>query len=390
MPPRFTDPADEAHAEEQFSVVLNQEDEFLLWPASRPMPALLRPVGKSGSREECLNFINAPAQSPSQGERASTPGPQASMSSARPAAPPFAPPASMSTPPLVSALASAPVVSTFAPDEGSTAAQHPPAPTLQSRVPRRPVSPSPWLQIPKPLADARARLLVIPHAGGHPVAFRTWPTLVPPQLEVLLVHPPGRGSRLRERSLTDPEASLQGLLDAVQPYLDLPLVVMGHSLGARIAFALAHRLRAECLPSPFALIVSGRRGPSVPKREVDMSSLPTHALLAELEHRYGVLDEALRHPELAEMLFPSLRADMHLSESWPQEADVPLQIPLHARGGAADPSVTTADLEAWRGETQGPFTMEMLPGGHFYLLQDPKPFLATVSPVLEQAIRSRP
>lgn len=346
MPPRFTDPEDDVNSDDRFIVVFDQEEAYSLWPASRPLPTLLRPAGKSGSRQECLQFINAPEAEPIPRE------PEATPTSAQ-----------------------------------QTATFTPPYPTPQSRVERRPVPPSPWINIPKPVPDARARLLVVPHAGGHPVAFRAWPTMVPPHLEVLLVHPPGRGSRLRERNLTDPEAMLKGILNAVQPYLDLPLVVMGHSLGARIAFALAHRLCAERLPSPVALIVSGRRGPSVPKREVDMSSMPTQALLTELEHRYGVLDEALRHPELAEMLFPSLRADMHLSECWPSELDKPLNIPLHARGGATDPSVTSADLEAWRQETRGPFTTQMLPGGHFFLLQDPQSFLASIYPVLRQAVK---
>ena len=239
---------------------------------------------------------------------------------------------------------------------------------------------SPWFFVPRPLPNARLRLLMLPHAGGSPPAFRGWDRRVPDGVELWLGHPPGRGARLREPPLARSELLVESLFSALRPHLDRPLVLMGHSFGARFALALAHRLRAHGQP-PRALIVSGRRGPRVPGREPDLHPLPQAAFLRELERRYGVLDEALRHPELADMLFPALQADLRASETWPVEAGPPLQLPLHARGGCDDATVTAADLQAWQGETTGPSSVQLLPGGHFYLLQDPAPFFASLEPV---------
>ena len=38
-------------------VVVNHEDQYSIWPADQDTPAGWREVGKSGSREECLEYI---------------------------------------------------------------------------------------------------------------------------------------------------------------------------------------------------------------------------------------------------------------------------------------------------------------------------------------------
>ena len=244
---------------------------------------------------------------------------------------------------------------------------------------------SPWLFVPRPAASPRARLLIFPHSGGGPPAFRGWEDRLPPEVELVIAHLPGRLSRLREAPVREPERLLAALLTALRPRLDLPLVLLGHSLGARVALALAHRLRRAGLPAPQALIVSGRRGPSLPDPRPPMHGLPQALFLRELERRYGALDEALRHPELAAMMFPALQADLQLSETWPAEVGPPLELPIYARGGDADISVGPEHLQAWRAETTGDFSVRRLAGGHFYLLRDPDPFVASIREVLERA-----
>lgn len=38
-------------------VVVNHEEQYSIWPAHRDLPAGWREVGKSGSEEECLAYI---------------------------------------------------------------------------------------------------------------------------------------------------------------------------------------------------------------------------------------------------------------------------------------------------------------------------------------------
>ena len=41
-----------------FSVVINEEDQYSIWPVERDLPPGWRGAGKTGSREECLAFID--------------------------------------------------------------------------------------------------------------------------------------------------------------------------------------------------------------------------------------------------------------------------------------------------------------------------------------------
>jgi MbtH protein len=41
----------------EYKVVVNHEEQYSIWFASRATPAGWTDAGKSGSKEECLNFI---------------------------------------------------------------------------------------------------------------------------------------------------------------------------------------------------------------------------------------------------------------------------------------------------------------------------------------------
>jgi MbtH protein len=41
----------------RYAVVMNHEEQYSIWPASRVVPAGWRKVGREGSKEECLSYI---------------------------------------------------------------------------------------------------------------------------------------------------------------------------------------------------------------------------------------------------------------------------------------------------------------------------------------------
>ena len=53
-----------------------------------------------------------------------------------------------------------------------------------------------------------------------------------------------------------------------------------------------------------------------------------------------------------------------------------LPCPIHAFGGSDDPLVMESDLSEWRTRTSGEFSVQILPGGHFYLSDGPQLFTA--------------
>lgn len=48
---------DEAKSEKQYKVVINDEEQYSIWPCEKPNPLGWRDVGKSGAKSECLTYI---------------------------------------------------------------------------------------------------------------------------------------------------------------------------------------------------------------------------------------------------------------------------------------------------------------------------------------------
>jgi MbtH protein len=43
----------------QFQIVLNTERQYSIWPVDQPLPDGWEPAGRSGTKAECLAFIDA-------------------------------------------------------------------------------------------------------------------------------------------------------------------------------------------------------------------------------------------------------------------------------------------------------------------------------------------
>ncbi|MBW3570416.1 MAG: putative thioesterase [Gemmatimonadetes bacterium] len=231
-----------------------------------------------------------------------------------------------------------------------------------------------WITRPRPSPRARLRLFCIAHAGGGASAFRGWADALPAEVEVCPVQLPGRENRIMEAPFERVGPLVEALADAVQPFLPLPFALFGHSNGALIGFELARTLRARGRPGPVHLFASGRRAPDLPADRPPTHHLPEPEFLADLRELGGLPPELLAHRELLSLLLPTLRADVAIHETYAFTEQAPLECPITAYGGVADPRVRRAQMEAWERHTAGAFALRMFPGGHFYL-QDDRPLL---------------
>lgn len=224
-----------------------------------------------------------------------------------------------------------------------------------------------WIVRPRPRGHVRLRLFCIAHAGGGASSFRGWGDVLPPDVEVCPVQLPGRENRVMEKPFDRVEPLVEALHAAMQPYMDLPYAIFGHSNGALIGFELARRARAAGTRMPEHLFASGRRAPHLPGRTRDVHALPEPELLEELKALGGIPDEVLAHPELRALIVPLLRADMALTETYDAGDAPPLPVRITGYAGAADPKVPVEDVEAWGRHTTEGFGMRTFPGGHFFV-----------------------
>jgi medium-chain acyl-[acyl-carrier-protein] hydrolase len=225
----------------------------------------------------------------------------------------------------------------------------------------------PWLRRFSPRPEAALRLFCFSYAGGGTAVFRPWADDLPAEIEVCAVQLPARESRFRE----PPIASMQGLVDAlipaIEPELDRPFALFGHSMGSLLAFEVVRALQRRGLRCPTHLLVSGRRAPHLPEPESAIHMLDDDAFVAEIDRRYGGIPaEVLRHRDVLALLLPSLRADMAAIETHCHLPGDRLPCPITAFGGDADPRVPLVQLQAWQDYAAAPIRLRLFAGGHFY------------------------
>lgn len=207
-----------------------------------------------------------------------------------------------------------------------------------------------------------------PYAGGSPAGVRPWLSRLPAGVDLHAVHMPGRGKRLGESPSTEWPAVVDHVVSAIASSLaGTPLVLFGHSLGALLSFEVARRLVADRALQLQHLIVSGQRAPHLPDESPPIHALDDAAFLHAVAALDGTPLEVLQHPQLVELLLPSLRADFVLAETYTYQSGERLACPVTVLGGAADAESAGANLEEWRQHTTGPCATRLFPGGHFFL-----------------------
>lgn len=215
---------------------------------------------------------------------------------------------------------------------------------------------------------ANVQLFCLPYSGASAMVYSRWRRAVPSWLSVLPVELPGRGARLGEPLQTDMAALARQLAAEILSRINGQYALFGHSLGALLAFEIAHALRDAGAPPPLALIASGTAAPT--RREdyergfADPKS--DEELKEQLRDLQGTPPEVLANQELMELTLPILRADFLMCGRYQYRARAPLTCALHVLGGTGD-RASQEQLVAWQREGRGSFILDMLPGGHFFI-----------------------
>jgi len=224
----------------------------------------------------------------------------------------------------------------------------------------------------------RCRLFCFPYAGGGAAAFRQWPDGLPGDIELCIPCLPGRDARVDEPPATVMAPLVEGIAEEIFPLLTLPYALFGHSMGAFVAFDLAHKLSDSGF-APASVFVSAQRGPRLPYPAKPIFSLPDDAFLTAILDRYDSIPEpVLRQPELVSVLLRTLRGDFTLVEDYHYRARRMLSCPVTAFGGREDRQIDREQLAAWSCETSGTFDLHLLPGGHFFLQDSRRPLLGII------------
>ncbi|MGW1282172.1 thioesterase II family protein [Streptomyces sp. NPDC002586] len=228
--------------------------------------------------------------------------------------------------------------------------------------------------------SAAATAVVFPQAGAGCLRLRAAAAALPPGTHLLGVQLPGREDRLE-----DPAAnSLAEVVDRVsgelrEPARLRPLVLLGVSLGALIAYEVARRLESAGTAAR-SLVVAAARSPEYWR--TFPSANPSQAQLTALLH------PSVRESELARYAVVPLRSDLRLMTDY-QVPSTPLtSTSLHSVSGCHDTVVTTEQMARWRERAADYQGHQVIDADHHELM-DPDAVIGMLSDAVSGAVAHR-
>ncbi|GAA2425609.1 alpha/beta fold hydrolase [Streptomyces macrosporus] len=215
--------------------------------------------------------------------------------------------------------------------------------------------------------DGTARLVCFPHAGGGASAFLALSAALPDDIEVHAVQYPGRQDRRSEPCAEAIEDLAAQAATALAGYDDRPLFLLGHSMGALVAFETARLLRGRAAVT--RLFASAARPPAADWAEPDVDALADEQIVGELRRLGGVPEPVLDDPEMIGEVLRQLRADVRALRRYRCGDDAAVAAPLTVLVGTDDPKNSVAQMRDWARHTTGEHVVETLHGGHFALTE---------------------
>lgn len=226
------------------------------------------------------------------------------------------------------------------------------------------------------------RLFAFPYGGAGASCYRTWQSGLPPHIELCPVQYPGREARYNTPSLTRVEDLVRDFLAQDLTLHKGPFAFFGHSLGALVAFETVRELRLRDLPQPLILFTSGYPAPHLDRSRPKVSHLELEPFFTILRREFDVSGDVLEEPQLAELVYPALRADFEAVENYRYTRGEPLDSPILPLGGKQDPEASQDQISAWGQHSVLPLRSRFFSGGHFFLKESKDSVLAVVSAAL--------
>ncbi len=230
---------------------------------------------------------------------------------------------------------------------------------------------SPWIRRYHPAPRATTRLICFPHAGGSASYFHPLSRHFAPDVEVVALQYPGRQDRRHEPCITNMTELADRVTEELLAMDDRPTVYFGHSMGAVLAFETIWRLEQRGVRGRRWLIASGRRGPSTVRDDDHTHQETDDGLIREIKALNGTSSQLLADDEILRMALPSIRGDYEAIETYRCPADRRISTPITVLTGASDPKTTVDEAKVWQEHTEGSSRVVVLPGGHFFLQEDP-------------------
>lgn len=226
------------------------------------------------------------------------------------------------------------------------------------------------------------RVICFHAAGGSARSFVPLRRSLPADIPMTIVTLPGRDLRVDEARLTNLDACVELLSEELEDFLDEPYVLLGHGLGAVIAYSLAHWAVHSGARKPDAVIVVACRPPHLGIAAGLVDRLDTDAVRSALILSGALPTSVLNRPQRSDELLAVVSDDLRIQSSFGNRAVAPLPCPLHIFGGVDDDLAPPELLTQWDRYSVAAQPPRLLSGGHFVFREPDAEAVAAVCDVI--------
>lgn len=179
---------------------------------------------------------------------------------------------------------------------------------------------------------------------------------------------PGRENRFSEKAISNIKELVEEIFEDMKIVFDfkLPYYFFGHSMGTKIVYELALKLKERGLPTPAGLIISAGRAPCY-KEPNPIYHLDDEGFIEGLRRYDGTPNEILDNKDLISIFLPTLRADFIIDEDYQDIEGKKLDSNILGLMGDIDEEMKLEELLKWRDYTTKDFSYKYIEGKHMFV-----------------------
>lgn len=232
----------------------------------------------------------------------------------------------------------------------------------------------------------KIKLFCFPYAGGSSVIFHKWRAHVGPNVELVPVELAGRGKRINAPLYKDLNEAVVDVFELIKTDLtNSRYALFGHSLGCKICYGLAQKIRENDLPEPLHIFFSGSKAPHVKRiDEKQFHLMNDEDFKKEVIELGGTPPEFFEHKGLLDLFLPVLKNDFRIAEEDALIEEInPFDTNITVLLGKED-DLIPEECDGWKLHGKQICSIHYFEGGHFFLDDKYPVILLLIEQVLQQ------
>lgn len=239
-----------------------------------------------------------------------------------------------------------------------------------------------WIKIHK-APEAKFRIVCFPYAGASTRIFQKWPEKLAPDFEIITIDLPGHDTKINEKPFDSTFEVANRLASELEGLSDKPLIFLGQSGGAILAFETSRLLLKKGI-SIHRLFALASRAPHAELSEPSRYHLPDKEFLLRVNEFGGLSKEFLNNKDLLNLMIPTMRADEKLAETYSYTGKLGVMpFPISIYGGKED-RIGRDILEEWIKLSSVECEFRLFDGGHFFLQENEDTVLYSIVESISQ------